>query len=149
MLAGFRNVANVYFSGMHGTANSGGGREESGFGRGFPSIPICCKKPSSVLSPATGSHRLLSSSWQTHFSLYKHLPVSPRPQGNTDGSLYFVGYNKGKTPALLEEPHPRRGPTRDVREAGEAPSLEHNHDIKSKPFHRPTFSAFFLRARSF
>lgn len=35
MLAGFSNVANIYVSGMHGTAKSGVGREESGFGQGF------------------------------------------------------------------------------------------------------------------
>ena len=35
MLVGFSNVANIYVSGMHGTAKSGVGREESGFGQGF------------------------------------------------------------------------------------------------------------------
>ena len=109
MLAGF-----VYISGMHGTAKSksGVGREESGFGQGFLSILTYCKKPSSVLSPATGSHRLLSSSWQTNSFLYKYLPVSLRVQGNADGSLYFAWYNKSTPPALLEEPHPKRGPRR-------------------------------------
>ena len=81
-----------------------------------------------------------------HSFLYKYLPVSPRPQGNIDGSLYFAGYNKRKTPTLLEVSHPRRGPTQGVREAGEAPSLEHTRDIKSKPFHLP---CFFLENKEF
>lgn len=112
----FSNVSwiYVYVSGMHGTAKSksGVGREESGFGQGFLSILTYCKKPSSVLSLATGSHRLLSSSWQMHSFLYKYLPVSLRLQGNADSSLYFAGCNKSTPPALLEESHPRRGPRR-------------------------------------
>lgn len=70
----------VLFSGTHGPAKWGVGRGESGFAQRPLPLPALCGSPSSAVSPASGSHRPLSSPRQTQPSLLngRGVPTAPR-----------------------------------------------------------------------